>query len=150
MIKDGSSCPACIYCTPDTNLFIMKRKFVNQSWIFCIPVAILLRIHFSTQGKPGIIDKKILILDQLLYHVPTEETNHRYLFFHLDHVTSKHELPLSFLATVLTVLWSFMQLFVEGTVLVEFQVQHHLVSFLSAQFVLWLFNDSIVFGLLTR
>jgi hypothetical protein len=31
--------------TPNTILFIMKREFVNKSWIFCSPIAVVLRIH---------------------------------------------------------------------------------------------------------
>jgi hypothetical protein len=46
-----------------TLVFVMKREFVNKTWIFCTPVPVL-RIHLSTQGKPGLIrGKKTLIVD---------------------------------------------------------------------------------------
>jgi hypothetical protein len=36
----------------------MKREFVNKSWIFCIPISALLRIHLSMYGKPGLTREK--------------------------------------------------------------------------------------------
>jgi hypothetical protein len=54
--------------------------------------------------------RKTLIVDQLLHHVQTEET----LFLQLDHVPSKHKLSSSYMVAVLTILWPFMQLFLEN------------------------------------
>jgi hypothetical protein len=42
---------AGMQCTPNTNFFIMKREFVNKSWIFCTTIPIGLRIHLSTEWK---------------------------------------------------------------------------------------------------
>jgi hypothetical protein len=48
--------------------------------------------------------RKTLIVDQLLHHVQTEETDYINLFSQPDHVPSKHELPLSYMVTILTML----------------------------------------------
>jgi hypothetical protein len=50
-------------------------------------------------------------VDQLPHHVQTKETNYKNLFLQPDHVPSKHELLLSYMVTVLTVLWPFVQMF---------------------------------------
>jgi hypothetical protein len=52
-----------------------------------------------------------LFVDQLLHYVQIEETNYKNLFLQLNHVRSKHELPLSCMVTVLTNLWLVMQLY---------------------------------------
>jgi hypothetical protein len=57
IIKGRSSYSACTYHTPNTNILVMKRKFVNKSWIFCIPVVIFMTNHFFTHGKWGLIRK---------------------------------------------------------------------------------------------
>jgi hypothetical protein len=51
-----------------------------------------------------------LIVDQILHHVQTEETNHKNVFSQPDHVPSKHELPLSYMVAILTIFWPFMQM----------------------------------------
>jgi uncharacterized protein YdiU (UPF0061 family) len=54
--------------------------------------------------------KETPIVDQLLQHMQTEETSYRNLFSQLDHVPSKHELPLSYMVAVFTILWPFVQM----------------------------------------
>jgi hypothetical protein len=41
-------------------------------------------------------------IDQPLHHVQTKETNYKIFFLRLNHVSSKHELALSYTVTVLT------------------------------------------------
>jgi hypothetical protein len=64
-------------------------------------------------GKPGIIRKKHYCVDLLLHHVQTKETDEKNIFLQLGHVLPKHELLLSYMVGVLTVLWPFMQLFLK-------------------------------------
>jgi hypothetical protein len=47
-----SSYASCTYRTPNANVSVMKRKFVNESWTFRAPLHIVLRIHVSKLGKP--------------------------------------------------------------------------------------------------
>jgi hypothetical protein len=54
-------------------------------------------------------DKKIH--QEAFIYMQTEETNYKNLFLQLNHVRSKHELPLSCMVTVLTNLWLVMQLY---------------------------------------
>ena len=38
--------------------FVIDKELVNKSWIFCTATPDVLRIHGSTQGKPGFITEK--------------------------------------------------------------------------------------------
>jgi hypothetical protein len=55
--------------------------------------------------------EETLIVAQLLHHVQTKETNYKNLFSQLERVLEKHELSLSYMVTVLTITWSFVQVF---------------------------------------
>jgi hypothetical protein len=46
---------------------------------------------------------------QLLHRVQPEETSYTNVFLQPDHVSSKHELPISYTVAVLTALWPFVQ-----------------------------------------
>jgi hypothetical protein len=50
-------------------------------------------------------------VDQLHHHVQTEETDNKNVFLQLDHVPLKHELLLPYTATVVKILWLFVQMF---------------------------------------
>jgi hypothetical protein len=52
-------------------------------------------------------------VNQLLHHVQTKEINHKNVFSQPDHFPSKHELPLSYVISAVTILWSFVQLFLK-------------------------------------
>jgi hypothetical protein len=51
-------------------------------------------------------------MDQLVHQAQTEETNYKNVFLQIDHVSSKPEL-LSYMVTVLTILWPFTQMFLK-------------------------------------
>jgi len=40
---------ACTHSTPNTSFFIMKRDSMNNFWIFCTPILVVLRFHLSTK-----------------------------------------------------------------------------------------------------
>ena len=83
--------------------FVMKREFVSpgfflfQYWL----------LHRQSQASSEEITK----CGPISHCVQTEKTNLKNVFLQPDHTPSKHEPPLSNMVAVVTILWSFMQMF---------------------------------------
>jgi hypothetical protein len=107
---------ACTQRTPDTNFLVIKREFVNKSWILCTAIPAVLRIHLHVRQP----------VDQLLHRIQTEETDYRNVFLQPDHVPSKHQLSMSYTVAIITILWPFVQTFSKHSSL---QLRHFLRHF---------------------
>jgi len=71
------------------------------------------------------IKRKTRSVVQLLHHAQTEETDYKNVVFQPDHISSKHEVPLSYMVAVVTVFWPFMQTFLKCSPLIwDFFLRH--------------------------
>jgi hypothetical protein len=78
----------------------MKREFVSPEFS---PLQYWL-LHRENQAS---LEENVKCLS-IPHCVQTEETNLKNVFFQLDHVPSKHELPLSYMVAVVTIVWPLM------------------------------------------
>lgn len=95
------------YCTPNINFFVIKREFLNRSGIFCTPIQyyvnsplqVMKTSHLKEGGSTS------------LSCTDWRNWQKKNVFLQLDHVSLKHELPSPYTATVVKVLWLFVQIF---------------------------------------
>jgi len=81
----------------------MKREFIS-------PEFSLLQYWLLRRENQASLEENAKC-PSISHRVQIEESNLKNVFFQLDHVHSKHELPLSYMVVVVTIVWPLMQIY---------------------------------------